>query len=80
VSQTVPTEPAISIEPPSDHHFDVFTALHDEIKGGGPYREIRSRVIVSSAEYPHTTHAAEVACTLAVAVHGGMATTCMLRI
>ena len=63
-----------------DHSFDVFTALHDDIKGGGPYHEIRSRVIISGAVYPHTTHAAEVACTLAVAVHGGMATACFLRI
>lgn len=63
-----------------DHHFDVFTALHDDMKGGGPYKQTWSRVIVSSTEFPHTTHAAEVACTLAVAVHGGMATACMLRI
>lgn len=63
-----------------DHHFDVFTALHDDMKGGGPYREIRSRVVVSGSAYPHTTHAAEVACTIAVAIHGGMATACFLRI
>ena len=61
------------------HHFDVFTALHDDIKTGS-YSPIRSRVVVSAIEYPHTTHAAEVACTLAVAVHGGMATACLLRL
>lgn len=63
-----------------DHEFDVFTALHDDMKGGGAYKEVRSRVVISSLAYPHTTKAAEVACTLAVAVHGGMATACFLRI
>lgn len=63
-----------------DHHFDVFTALHDDVKEGGSYSEVWSRVIISSSDYPQTTHAAEVASTLAVAVHGGMATACMLRL
>lgn len=63
-----------------DHHFDVYTALHDDIKTGWPYPQVWSRVVISAVEYPNTTHAAEVACTLAVAIHGGMATACMLRI
>lgn len=63
-----------------DHQFDVFTALHDDMKGGGRYPKVRSRVVVSATAYPHTTQAAEVACALAVAVHGGMATDCLLRI
>ena len=63
-----------------NHHFDVFTALHDDMKGGGPYKQVRSRVVVSSETYPSTAHASDVACTLAVAVHGGMATACYLRI
>lgn len=38
-----------------NHHFDVFTALHDDIKGGGDYPRVWSRVIVSSSEYPKIT-------------------------
>ena len=63
-----------------NHHFDVFTALHDDIKGGGDYPRVWSRVIVSSSEYPSTAKAADVACCLAVSVHGGMAIACYLRI
>lgn len=62
------------------HHFDVFTALHDDIKEGGDYPQVWSRVVISSLVYPSTTAAAEVACTLAVSVHGGMAIACYLRI
>lgn len=62
------------------HHFDVFTALHDDIKMGGNYPQIWSRVVISDIAYPSTAEAADVACTLAVSVHGGMATACLLRI
>jgi hypothetical protein len=62
------------------HHFDVFTALHDDVKMGGDYPRVWSRVLISSDAYPHTTHAAEVACVLAVSIHGGMAIACYLRI
>jgi hypothetical protein len=63
-----------------DHYFDVLTALHDDVKRGGDYPKLRSRVVISATAYPHTTQAAEVACTLAVAIHGGMAVACYLRI
>lgn len=64
----------------ADHEFDVFTALHDDMKGGGKYTKVRSRVVISAQEFPSTAKAADVACALAVALHGGMATDCLLRI
>lgn len=62
------------------HHFDVFTALHDDVKLGGDYPRVWSRVVISDIVYPSPTVASEVACTLAVSVHGGMAIACLLRI
>ncbi len=59
--------------------FDVFTAHHDEIKGGGAYREVWSRVTVSAVEFPTYGKAAEAAACLAVAVHGGMPTQILAR-
>lgn len=58
--------------------FDVFTADHDSIKGGG-YTEVWSRVCVSATEYPTYAGAYDVAACLAVAVHGGMPTRVMVR-
>jgi hypothetical protein len=63
-----------------DHHFDVFTALHDDVKLGGDYPRIRSRVVISSRAFPSSSRAAEMACQLAVSVHGGMAIACLQRI
>lgn len=63
----------------SVYEFDVTTAHHDDMKGGGPYRTVRSRVIVSREAYPTYGLAAEVAACLAVAVHGGMPTEILPR-
>lgn len=55
--------------------FDVFTALHDDLKGGlhrSDPRAVRSRVIISAVDYPNPVVASEVAACLAVAIHGGM--------
>lgn len=57
---------------PADWSFDVITALHDDMKGGGDYRRVYSRVVVSRAAFPSWTLAAETAGCMAVAVHGGM--------
>lgn len=62
------------------HAFDVLTADHDDVKHGlasAPVR--RSRVVVSAAEYPAPTQAAEVAYLLAITMHGGMAVDVLLR-
>lgn len=58
--------------------FDVFTADHDTVKHGVIYQR-RSRVLISSAEYPSWVDAYEVAACLAVAVHGGMPTEVLCR-
>lgn len=60
--------------------FDVATALHDEMKGGGRYREMWSRVNVSAVDFPRNEDAAQVAACMAIAVHGGMATQVLTRI
>lgn len=52
--------------------FDVITARHDDVKEGGDYRRVRSRVTVSVAEFPSWTKAAQVAGCMAAAIHGGM--------
>lgn len=57
--------------------FDVFTAHHDDIKGGG-YKEIRSRVLISE-EFPSHEAFALAGC-MAVAIHGGMPTRILPRI
>ena len=57
---------------PIDWSFDVTTALHDDMKGGGGYRTVRSRVTVSREAFPKWTTAAEVAGCMAVCHHGGM--------
>lgn len=62
-----------------NYTFDVFTAKHDDIKGGGAYAEVWSRVVVSAVEFPTYGKAAEAAACLAVAVHGGMPTKIMAR-
>lgn len=54
------------------YEFDVITADHDDIKGGGDYPTIRSRVIVSRDAYPTYGLAADTAACIAVAIHGGM--------
>lgn len=56
-----------------DWSFDVATALHDEMKGGGPFRKRWSRVIVSQETYPDWRVAAGVAACMAMIRHGGMA-------
>lgn len=57
---------------PENYSFDVITALHDDMKGGGLYRTVRSRIILSRRAYPTYGIASETAGCLAVAVHGGM--------
>jgi hypothetical protein len=52
--------------------FDVITALHADIKLGGEYRRVRSRVLLSRAAFPGYGLASETAGAFAVAVHGGM--------
>lgn len=59
--------------------FDVFTALHDDIKGGG-FVERRSRILISDIEFPDWRIAAQVAGCMAVAIHGGMPTRILPRI
>lgn len=60
------------------YEFDVFTSRHDSVKRG-VLCEVRSRVVVSSVEYPNWTDAYEVAANLAVAVHDGMPTAVLPR-
>ena len=57
---------------PENWSFDVTTALHDDMKGGGRFRTVRSRVTVSRQEFPSWPTASEVAACMAVAHHGGM--------
>lgn len=59
--------------------FDVFTALHDDIKTGS-FREIRSRVVISSDEFPDWRVAQQVAANMASGIHGGMCTKILPRI
>lgn len=54
------------------YEFDVITARHDDMKGGGAFPKTRSRVVVSREAYPSYGAAAEVAGCMAVCVHGGM--------
>lgn len=63
----------------SDYEFDVFTAKHDDMKGGGPYKEVRSRIIISATAFPTYGIAAETAGCMAVAIHGGMPTKILPR-
>lgn len=63
---------------PGFYAFDVFTSPHDSVKVGILVTRW-SRVNVSSHEYPTITAAAEVAACLAIAVHGGMATSILYR-
>lgn len=59
--------------PEAEHwEFDVLTAHHDDVKGGGlaTCRPTRSRVVLSR-EYTYAT-AKDLAGALAVAMHGGM--------
>lgn len=53
--------------------FDVITAHHDDMKGGGDYTKQHSRVVVSRQEYPDWRVAAGVAACMALIRHGGMA-------
>lgn len=61
------------------YEFDVTTALHDDMKGGGPYKTVRSRIVLSRSEFPSYGLAADMAACLAVAIHGGMATAVLPR-
>lgn len=67
------------MDDPIDWSFDVTTALHDDMKGGGKYKTVRSRVTVSRQEFPKWSTAAEVAACMAMAVHGGMAIEILAR-
>lgn len=58
--------------PPETWQFDVVTAHHDDMKGGGDFPTTRSRVTVSAAAFPNWRAAAEVAAGMAVCIHGGM--------
>lgn len=64
---------------PENWSFDVTTALHDDMKGGGPYKTVRSRVTVSRQEFPSWVTAAQVAGCMACAIHGGMPTEILPR-
>lgn len=59
--------------------FDVFTAMHDDIKDGIT-REVWSRVVISDTAFPDSRIAAQVAACMAVAIHGGMPTRILPRI
>lgn len=54
--------------------FDVVTADHDDMKGGGGYPTVRSRVTICAVEFPNWRTAAQVAACMAMSIHGGMAT------
>ncbi|TQK71738.1 MULTISPECIES: hypothetical protein [unclassified Nocardioides] len=58
--------------------FDVFTSRHDDVQAGR-VAQVRSRVLVSRAEFPRFADAYEVAANLATAVHGGMPTAVLPR-
>lgn len=58
---------------PENWCFDVTTALHDDVKFGGDFRRVTSRVTISRQEFPSWVRASETAACLAVCVHGGMA-------
>lgn len=64
---------------PENWSFDILTAMHDDMKGGGVFVKKRTRVTVSRLEFPKWTTAAEVAACMAMAVHGGMATDILAR-
>lgn len=53
--------------------FDVITARLVDMKGGGTYPTVRSRITLSAAEFPRWRTAAEVAACMAMSIHGGMA-------
>jgi len=55
--------------------YDVFTASHDDVKAGR-YDTVRSRVTVEADTHPS---AQDLACAMAVAMHGGMATSALPR-
>lgn len=57
---------------PKNWSFDVTTALHDDIKGGGDYKTVRSRIVLSRTAYPTYGLASDTAACLAVAIHGGI--------
>lgn len=57
---------------PEQYEFDVITALHDDLKGGGDFPTLRSRIVLSREAYPTYGLASDVAACLAVAIHGGM--------
>lgn len=63
---------------PMDWAFDVETSDHDAVKDG-VLSQRRSRVVISSTEYPDWRVAYDVAACLAVAVHGGMPTRVLCR-
>lgn len=58
---------------PLDFVFDVTTSLHDDVKQGVIVRRL-SRVVLSDTDFPTPAMAADVACCMAVAIHGGMPT------
>lgn len=57
---------------PENYVFDVTTADHDDVKGGGDYPTTRSRVVVSRKEYPTYGLASDVAACIAAATHRAM--------
>lgn len=67
----------MSTEGEESYSFDVFTSPHDDVKLGVLCR-VWSRVTVSTV-YP-LPEAASLAACIAVARHGGMATSVLLRI
>lgn len=62
----------MSSNDPENWEFDVTTALHDDMKGGGSFPRKRVRVVMSREAFPRWEHAAETAGCIAVATNGGM--------
>lgn len=61
------------MDDPENWSFDVFTALHDELKFGlDACPKMWVRVTISREEFPVWEHAYEVAANMAVATNGGM--------
>lgn len=63
-----------------DVSFDVFTAQHDDVKRGGDYPTVRSRVVLDADSFSSIEDASATAGCLAVAIHGGMPIKILIRL
>ncbi len=57
---------------PENWSFDITTALHDDMKGGGDFPRVTSRITISRQAFPSWRTAADTAAFLAACIHGGM--------